>query len=120
MVSREFTQDLVVAMVGLILLTGCAGQTQTEAQGQFTEHQGKILFDSVESPDKTQISVMDADGSNVQRLTHNDKIDARPAWSPDGQRIVFHSNHEIFVMDADGGNVEQLTSDNGEWSHPDW
>ena len=169
MVSREFTRDVVVGMVGLILLTGCAGQAQTEVQGQFTEHQGQILFDGGESPDQRQIYfmdpdgshlqpltekpsgtasdnaafgawspdrqkvafnttrdgnveiyVMDADGSNVQRLTHSDKADARPAWSPDGQRVVFHSDHEIFVMDADGGNVEQLTSGNRWSSHPDW
>ena len=53
---------------------------------------------------------MHSDGSNVQRLTHNGKSDARPAWSPDRQRIVFHSRRdgksEIYVMDSDGGNVE--------------
>ncbi len=76
---------------------------------------------------------MEADGTNVQRLTHNDKVDARPVWSPDGQRIVFHSNrdgssdqpgvfseHEIYVMDADGGNVERLTDNNHYDGHPDW
>ena len=72
-------------------------------------------------------------GSNVQRLTHNDKTDARPTWSPDGQRIVFHSSRdgssdqpevyaerEIYVMDAYGGNVERLTSNNHFDGHPDW
>ncbi len=75
---------------------------------------------------------MDADGSNVQRLTHNDKVDARPAWSPDGRRIVTHSSRdgssdqpevypefEIYVMDADGGNVERLISKDGFDGHPD-
>ncbi len=67
---------------------------------------------------------MDADGSNVQRLTHNDKVDARPAWSPDGRRLVFHSSRdgssEIYAMDADGGNVERLTSNDRFNGHPDW
>ncbi len=76
--------------------------------------------------------MIDADGSHVQRLTHNDKVDARPAWSPDGQRIAFNSSRdessdqpnvgaefEIYVMDADGGTVERLH--NRFWSsHPDW
>ena len=68
---------------------------------------------------------MDADGSNVQRLTYNDTADARAAWSPDGQRIAFHSYRdgkaEIYVMDADGGNMERLTSNNPfDAHHPDW
>ncbi len=69
---------------------------------------------------------MDADGSNVQRITHNDKVDARPAWSPDGLRIVFHSTRdgysgmESYVMDADGGNLERLTSNDHFDGHPDW
>ena len=83
----------------------------------------KIVFDS-NRDGKLEIYVMDADGSNVQRLTHNDKTDSRPAWSPDGQRIVFNSsrdgNLEIYVMDADGGNVERLTFNNHPDGHPDW
>jgi TolB protein len=57
---------------------------------------------------------MDADGGNLDQLTDNDASDRYPAWSPDGEHIVFHSNrdgddYEIYVMDADGRNVEQLT-----------
>ena len=63
---------------------------------------------------------MDADGDNVQRLTHKSGgreewlNNAWPVWSPDGERIAFNSNDTnrnwaIFVMDADGGNLLQLT-----------
>ena len=51
---------------------------------------------------------MDADGTNIRRLTNDPAEDEYPAWSPDGQQIVFSSNRdgneEIYVMDADGSN----------------
>ena len=79
-----------------------------------------------------EIYVMDADGSNLQRLTNNLIEDENPSWSPDGERIVFSSareghvenkfgiTSEIYVMDADGGNQQRLTENrNNDWD-PVW
>jgi len=46
-----------------------------------------------------------------------------PIWSPDGQTIVFVSNHtgndEIWSMNQDGGNQRQLTYNDWPWDkHP--
>lgn len=46
-----------------------------------------------------------------------------PVWSPDGQSIVFVSNHtgndEIWMMNQDGGNQRQLTYNDWPWDkHP--
>jgi hypothetical protein len=61
------------------------------------------------------VFVMNADGSDVQRLTRG-WLDARPAWSPDGREIAFSrskrvasSSRAIWVMDADGGHLRKLT-----------
>jgi dipeptidyl aminopeptidase/acylaminoacyl peptidase len=48
-----------------------------------------------------------------------------PAWSPDGERIVFVSeltnNDEIWVINADGSGEVQLTYNDWEWDKfPTW
>src|ERR1044072_1758660 len=43
---------------------------------------------------KSEIYVMNADGSNVQRLTNNLSEDVGPKWSPDGGKILFGSGRE--------------------------
>jgi TolB protein len=53
---------------------------------------------------------MAADGSGLERLTHDDFFDHDPAWSPDGSSIAFAVNragldHRIVVMGADGSNA---------------
>ena len=67
---------------------------------------------------KEEIYVMNADGSDLVRLTHAPGSDVNPEWSPKGDRIAFESNRtgmpEIWVMDADGGNQTQLTNFVGE------
>ena len=54
------------------------------------------------------IYVMDADGTDVHRLTASPGIDTEPVFSPDGSRISLASarsgNLDIWVMNADGGN----------------
>jgi TolB protein len=58
-----------------------------------------------------ELFVMDADGTNVKRLTVNDDADAAPSWSPDGERLVFARAKRIgqedvetflYAMNADG------------------
>ena len=70
---------------------------------------------------------MNADGSDIHRLTRSPGLDVRPTWSPDGTRIAFTSNrdgnYEIYVMNSDGSNPRNATShpardDHAAW-HPD-
>jgi Tol biopolymer transport system component len=79
-----------------------------------------ILFTSHrDHPDNyTDVYVMRPDGSAVRRLTHNRAY--TPAWSPDGDHIVF-SAPGLFIMDPDGSDVRALNTPGvGETSLPDW
>ena len=79
-----------------------------------------ILFTSHrDHPDNyTDIYVMRPDGSALRRLTHDSAY--TPAWSPDGDHIVF-SAPALVIMDPDGSDLRMLpTPGVGETSLPDW
>ena len=71
-----------------------------------------------------EIYVMNADGSNLQRLTDNAGDDTDPDWSPDGRRIVFVSNRdgndELYLMNADGSDPRRLTYEKANDWQPAW
>ncbi len=59
--------------------------------------------------------IMNADGSDVRRLTDNPGYDGGPFFSPDGDRVCFRrfsedgKSAEIFTMGVDGSDVRRLT-----------
>lgn len=78
---------------------------------KFSLDGSKIVFMS-----NVQIWVMDSDDYNLLQLTQ--KGGNYPAWSPDGNYMVFTRNNfaefgdengRLWIMDADGGNKRQLT-----------
>jgi Tol biopolymer transport system component len=74
-----------------------------------------------------QIYSMNANGSDVRRLSHSTQDDGFPAWSPDGTKIAFVSGNlndaatfEIYVMNADGTNRTRLTNNSVADAWPNW
>jgi Tol biopolymer transport system component len=97
----------------------------------------RIAFMSPAAGDPYDIYVMNADGTDVRRLTESPGPDGWPAWSPDGRQIVFSSVrddclyseaedclttgdvgpwHTLYVMNADGTDQHRLTRTFGQFA----
>ena len=60
-----------------------------------------------------ELYIMDADGTNVRRLTNHPSIDTTPTWSPQGHQIAFTSDRtgspQIYVIGVDGTGLRRIT-----------
>jgi TolB protein len=93
-----------------------------ESSPEYSPDGSSIVFRG-RSDGNSDIYVMDADGSNVVRLTDDPAFDGDPTWTPDGEHIVFISDrtgdYDIYIMRADGSDVVNLTNHPANDEYPD-
>jgi TolB protein len=80
--------------------------------GSYSPDGSKIVFESDRSGSQ-QIYVMNADGSNQQRISFFGGRSATPEWSPRGDQIAFThiaGDLRIAVMSPGGGSLRYLTN----------
>lgn len=94
---------------------------------------GQVAFASDRSG-VPQIYLSNIDGTNVTPLTALENGACQPAWSPDGNLVVFISpcskrvdffetgyiDSSLYLMNADGSNITQLTNVPGADFDPAW
>jgi Tol biopolymer transport system component len=124
--SSLFSTGSLVSQIRVINVDGSNMEKisrKNDSSPAFSPDGEKIVFESSRDGNY-EIYVMNADGTNQQRLTNNSFVDFSPSWSPDGKKIVFTSdrdgNRKIYVMNADGSNIRKLTENSYQERRPKW
>ena len=80
-----------------------------------------LLRQGMVAPTQMEVFVADADGSNVQQVTHLGNANWAPNFTPDSKHIIFCSNHEykrgfpfnMYLINFDGTGLEKISRDKG-------
>jgi Tol biopolymer transport system component len=90
-------------------------------EGPELEDYRRLLDKGLIRPNKLEIWVADADGSNARQITYLNAASFAPYFFPSGGRVIFSSNYgdpkgrefEIWAVDVDGGGLERITWSEG-------
>ena len=89
----------------------------------------RLVFDSARAGfGLRELYTMDADGTNVQRLTNLEELEGQahsPAWSPDGTKIAYIGRvstlpWRLRIINADGTGDQVVTPEGFDVTPPDW
>lgn len=118
--EARLSRPLLLWGVSAVIVASLAGCSDTTGPSAVEEVQDQILFvttrsgsvDPFGSP-LSDIYRMNADGSDVERLTEQSAAYKFLRLSPDGRQVVFYSDlgscYDIWVMGVDGTGLTQLT-----------
>ena len=106
-----------------------SGSAANDAWPDFSADGGRIVFRSGRDGNH-EIYLMDADGSDLHRLTDDPGLDSMPALSPKGDQVAFSSNRDgehahadfdVYLLDltaaGEPGRLRRLTHSPGPDMH---
>jgi len=100
---------VTTTMLSVVVVSG-GGSARATMPGA----NGLIAF-SLDKGSGGEIYTIEADGSDLKRLTHVDGNAIAPDWSPDGSRIAFWlEDQALYTMDADGSDLQEVTTPGGQ------
>lgn len=109
---KIYTIDLAAGTVTTLTRDG----DWSDEQPRWSPDGRRIAFRSNRSG-SYNLYVMDANGSNVARITNHAGNDYDPSWLPDGQSLVFSSDrdrginrYDLYRLSIADGAVERLTT----------
>ena len=78
----------------------------------------RLLGQRLVRPSRLELWVADADGSNARQVTRLGGANFAPFFHPDGERIIFASNHEnprgrnfdLYIVGVDGSGLARVTA----------
>lgn len=92
--------------------------SRPESEAEVKEYKD-LLQQGLVAPTNMEIYTCNVDGSDLKKITQLGKANWAPFFTPDGQRIIFSSNHasqkgydfQLYTIGVDGKNLEQITTE---------
>jgi TolB protein len=77
-----------------------------------------LLAERLVRPNRMELWVMNADGSDQRQITRLGGANFGPSWTPDGRGLIFSSNHtqprsgnfDLYLIALDGTGLERITT----------
>jgi TolB protein len=110
--TKIYNIDLSTGRIAALI----AGGDWNDEQPRYSPDGRHVAFKSTRGG-SYNLYLMDADGSNVRRLTDHGGNDHDPAWLPDGESMVFTSDrdrgvgrYDLYRLWLADGSIERLTN----------
>lgn len=95
-----------------------ASRPQTEQE--ISEYKS-LLAENLVAPTHMEVWMANADGSEAHQVTDLEQANWAPNFTPDGQKIIFCSNHEykrgfpfnMYLVNPDGSQLQKISRDKG-------
>jgi Tol biopolymer transport system component/DNA-binding winged helix-turn-helix (wHTH) protein len=117
--SLAYVQSSVSANIWKLSLTAepaaqmLIASTRSQNNPSISPDGAKLAFESDRSGSH-EVWISDADGRNLQQITHFGSLTGTPSWSPDSKLLAFDSRVEgeanLYVYNTAGGGVRKVTT----------